>query len=176
MQEAIKEVAADSPKVKFTPENLSRFWSKVYKDGPIIIPELGSCWMWTSTRNKAGYGVIGISQKNYLTHRLSWEIQNGTIPKDLLVLHKCDNPSCINPEHLFLGTDADNVCDKMNKGRHRKRSGEATGTAKVTKEQVIEIRERFAQGGIHHSQIAKEFGLSRMAVSFIVRRRTWKHI
>lgn len=102
-----------------------RFWEKVNKDGPVPThcPELGPCWLWTASTKggKWRYGVISQTGKHdslLLAHRVSWEIHNGPIPEGSLALHKCDNPSCVNPAHLFLGTFADNTKDMLEKGRH----------------------------------------------------------
>jgi hypothetical protein len=97
-----------------------RFWSKVNKDGPIH-PLLGTaCWVWTRARTGFGYGKIGRGLRERRTidaHRLSWEIHHGPVPPGLHVLHKCDNPPCVRPEHLFTGTRSDNMSDAESKGR-----------------------------------------------------------
>ena len=90
-----------------------RLWEKTDK--------AGSCWIWVGTTNRDGYGNIGIdNKKTALTHRVAWMVTHGPIPVDLCVLHRCDNPRCVNPDHLFLGTQADNMRDMMLKGRSRK--------------------------------------------------------
>ena len=95
-----------------------RFWHKVDKipgKGP-----KGDCWEWTGSLNNDGYGKIVVKEKIKLAHRISWEISFGEIPKEICVLHKCDNPSCVNHNHLLLGTQADNIVDRDKKGRCKK--------------------------------------------------------
>lgn len=114
----------------------SRFWPKVDKSG--------DCWMWTAAKIPTGYGRLRRSKKDdgwAYAHRVSWEIHNGPIPSGLCVLHKCDNPPCVNPEHLWLGTMADNMRDRDRKGRQARgrRMAESTGKRKLTEQQAIEI-------------------------------------
>lgn len=95
---------------------VERFWAKVDKSGPVPEhrPELGQCWVWTANAIPKGYGLFG---RNRYAHRYSWEIHFGPVPGKLWVLHKCDNPSCVRPTHLFLGTARDNYADMRTKGR-----------------------------------------------------------
>jgi HNH endonuclease len=133
-----------------------RFWEKVEKtDG---------CWIWTGAKSEFGYGVIhdpasARAQKHKATHRLSWEMHNGPIPEGSYVLHRCDNPACVNPAHLFLGTLKDNTQDMLRKRRH---------LVKLTDEQVGELRNRYAAGGVSQTQLANEFGIAQTTVSRIL--------
>lgn len=105
-----------------------RFWAKVYTDGPTLahVAHLGQCWIWTAGRDKDGYGKIrDINNRDLRAHRVSWEIHNGPIPDGLCVLHHCDNPACVRPDHLKLGSHADNVADKV--ARHRSPFGARNG-------------------------------------------------
>lgn len=99
---------------------MERFWNRVKKDGPVILEELGPCWMWIGKTNKDGYGKIKLNGKTKLVHRVSFCLTHSEIPNGLMVLHKCDNPPCCNPAHLFTGTAADNANDRDFKGRQAK--------------------------------------------------------
>lgn len=151
---------------------LQRFWERVDKNGPIPshCPELGPCWVWTAGKHSFGYGVIsqGKGKTPHCTHRLSWQIHVGEIPGKFHVLHKCDNPSCVNPEHLWLGTATDNMKDMVAKGRQAK-----TG-AKLTWEKVRRLRARYAEGGMSLAELAIELAISKQTVRDIVRGVTWK--
>lgn len=94
-----------------------RFWPKVDKNGPVVRAELGPCWVWTGCQDDRGRGQISAPGGKVRVHRLAWTLCNGEIPGGSSVLHRCDNPRCVNPEHLFLGTQADNIHDMWSKGR-----------------------------------------------------------
>lgn len=147
-----------------------RFWAKVQKtDG---------CWLWTAYRNPAGYGMVPTSIRiPVLAHRASFLIATGIDPGEKCVCHNCDNPPCVNPDHLFLGTLADNNADMLAKGRYSggSRPGENSPLAKLTAEDVIRIRRdfRFHGGG---RKAAREFGVSAALISRIMLRQGWKHL
>jgi hypothetical protein len=151
-----------------------RFWSKVDKSN--------DCWVWTGCKNKKGYGVAGsgIIGGSKRAHRACWEYCNGKIPDGLGVLHKCDNPPCVNPEHLFLGTNQDNVDDRERKGRasnHLKGcAGEANGLAKLDEQEVIWIKRLLATGKMSHRAIARIFSVTAANISGIARGKTWGHL
>lgn len=147
---------------------LERFEAKV-----IPCPMTG-CWLWCgATRN---YGVMRIGQdgpgSRVSAHRLAWELFNGVIHNGLCVLHRCDVPQCVNPAHLFLGTVLDNNTDRTTKGRSGAARGEHHPSAKLTNEQVIEIRGM--RGSL--SSIARKFCVDKMLISRIKRRKSWGHI
>lgn len=147
-----------------------RFWNKVDKNGPIVRPELGPCWIWLGTKNKDGYGLVSHNKKSATTHRVSWELHNGPIPNKLQVLHRCDNPPCVNPAHLWLGTNGDNTRDAAQKGRHV-----AGQNRKVTENQVREIRARHAAGE-NRTNLGLEYGITKWAITDMVSRRSWSHV
>lgn len=158
---------------------VERFWSLVKKDGPIPAhrPELGPCWPWQG-RTKRKYGVLRVGSRNATAHRRVWELARGPIPDGLEVLHHCDNPPCCNPDHLFLGTQGDNIRDMVQKGRARSGGtrGETHGMAKLTEAQVRAIRGRYAGGGETLFTLAAEFGVTFSMIGMIVRRQSWKHV
>ena len=135
------------------------------------VVKTGSCWLWNSGNNKGGYGTINIDGKEIKAHRFSWIIYRGEIPDDKCVLHKCDVPACVNPAHLFVGTQLDNVRDCVQKGRHRLMRGEENGNAKITWKQVAEIRKIGSR--IPQTTLARQFGVSQRIISLVLRRQAW---
>lgn len=148
---------------------IDRFWSRV------DIRDDDECWEWRAGKKKGGYGSITISgTKQGIAHRVSWQIHNGPIPKGLCVLHKCDNRSCVNPRHLFLGTKADNSADMTAKGRRA--YGAQTNRTKLTDNDVIEIRRIREKDGLTYQKIADGFGIGISTVRSIICRETWTHL
>ena len=132
------------------------------------------CWLWRGTIH-FGYGKICINGKNCRAHRLSWERHNGPIPEGLLVCHKCDVRHCINPSHLFIGTQKDNIQDASQKGS--KPQGENHKNSKTTEATVLKIRIEYDQM-VEKSQreLAKKYRMSQSAIWQIVTKKTWRHI
>lgn len=148
-----------------------RFWDKVDKSGG---PD--ACWPWGGSRGARGYGQFALThEKMVSTHRYAYQIAVGDIPAELWVLHRCDNPPCCNPAHLFLGTPTDNVHDMMRKGRDRQPLGSQHGCAKLTEDDVWLMR-LMRQGGIPLHMIAAHFWISQGAASAIVRGKKWRHV
>jgi len=149
-----------------------RLWAKVDVKGP------NECWPWLRYTDFFGYGQIydGRKYRAVPAHRIVWELMYGVIPDGICVCHHCDSPSCCNPEHLFLGTRADNSHDAMQKGRLYRPVGELCTRSKLTVEQVLEIRRRYSTGKVSQPRLATEFGVGKSAVNRAIRRETWKHI
>ena len=147
---------------------VSRFWSKVHVSDP------SSCWEWTGAKKFGGYGEIGHEGKNKSAHRLAYEFANGPIPEGLFVCHRCDNPACVNPSHLFVGTQLENALDCVEKGRMPR--GNNRAFSKLTDSQVLEIRARYSSGSVYQADLASEYGVSESNISAIVRRVKWKHL
>lgn len=143
----------------------SRFWAKVDKTD--------SCWLWTAGKFGTGYGAIVVSRKVEKAHRISWELAHGPVPDGLYVLHKCDVRSCVNPEHLFLGSQGDNIRDAVSKGRHvaPALAGERNPSARLTAQQVQAIRESTDTGVV----LSRRFGISRSTVSSVRRQQSWRN-
>lgn len=135
------------------------------------IPEPNSgCWLWTGPVDDSGYGRFRVNGPRMRTHRLSYELHKGPIPKGLFVCHRCDVPGCVNPDHLFLGTCAENIADRDNKDRQVK--GAASPWSKLTSEQALAIR---ADSRTHRA-IAVEYGVSHNIVGQIKRGEAWRHL
>ena len=148
---------------------MERFWSKVQKGEP------GECWLWTAGLRHGGYGQFRWDTGTTMqAHRVAFELTHGPIPDGQVVRHKCDVPGCCNPAHLELGTTADNNRDRDERGRGAK--GGARGHARLTDEQVVEIRARYAAGGVSLRVLPMDYPLSSVVIGKIVRGETWKHV
>lgn len=164
---------------------MKRFWNKVRKTR--------GCWIWTSAITDRGYGVFQIGDRTVRAHRYAWELSTGEDPGDLFVCHSCDNPRCVNPRHLFLGTHQDNMDDKKRKGRasrqgpikpaqgvlngarkypERLRRGEENPKAKLTSSQAAEIKS--SQDSL--KTLADRFGVSVSAIWCVRSGKTWRQI
>jgi len=152
----------------------TRFWAKVDRSG--------SCWAWTAGTDGRGYGMFWTGAATKRANRVAYERFVAPIPPGVNVPHRCDNPLCVRPDHLFLGTHADNVADRVSKGRSamgrtgwavHPPTGEKHHSAKLTNDQVAEIRERHARGETNVA-LAKQFGVSRSLIWRIVRNMNWR--
>lgn len=149
------------------------------------------CWVWEGTRNHKGYGVFLFGKRGRTgAHRASWQFHHGPIPEGKWVLHRCDNPACVNPDHLFLGDNAANVADKVAKGRCARMAGEQNpmwrafdkaargekvGGATLKEGDVREIR-RLSREGVSQNKLAMRFGVSQAQIWGILHRRSWRHV
>ena len=146
---------------------MKRFWSNVNKSE--------GCWHWMACVDDDGYGVFWFNGGNVRAHRMVYELEVGTIPDKMCVCHTCDNPGCVNPDHLFLGTPLDNTTDMIKKGRKTDSSGERNGASILTEGDVITIRGLLSEG-CKQAHIFKFLGISRQHVSEIALYKSWKHI
>lgn len=140
----------------------------------ISVNEANDCWEWQASLNTNGYGQFRFRNRPQQAHRVSWVLHHGEIPAGLYVLHKCDNPLCINPDHLFLGTQAENIADAMSKDRWRtpRPVGESHGNAVMTEDDVRAIRASSEPS----RRIAKRYGVTQSAIQHIRKRRSWQHV
>lgn len=145
------------------------FWSKVQ------INPGNSCWEWTGCLNSKGYGCIGLNGKVRLAHRAMLEYLHGEIPPKMVGMHACDNPKCVRPSHLSIGTHQQNMADMRAKGRGKSVVGEQHHNQRVAPSDVIKARQMHA-AGIKESEIAKQLGMTAENVWQIVHRRTWSHL
>lgn len=154
--------------VELTGDQISNFWKKV------PVGSNDSCWNWKASLSNKGYGEFRIHPKGkQKAHRISWILTFGQIPNGLFVCHKCDNPACVNPYHLFLGTATDNMRDMYAKGRGWMPKGELNPKAKLTSGQVVQIRNLYEEG-LTQVKIASMFGVTQGMIGFIVRGEAWK--
>lgn len=138
-----------------------------------FIPEPNTgCWIWLASRHPQGYGTFGIDGKVYYAHRVSWLIYRGDLPLGMKVCHSCDNEWCVNPEHLWLGSQAENVADSVLKGRARRPQGEEHASAKLTEQDILSIRRDIRP----RSEIAAEYGCTKENIGMIKSGKTWRHV
>lgn len=184
-----------------------RFWEKVNKNGRVVREELGPCWEWTGALDASGYGSIGLGDRTVgRASRVSYEIHYGPLASAECALHRCDNPACVNPAHLFKGTQKDNALDREAKGRlvhhrgdahwtrskperlargdraglrvHPERApmGERNRHAKLTEELVRSLRKEYAATKSEYAVLGKKYGVTAGTVGKIIRRDIWKHV
>ncbi len=150
---------------------MDRFWSKVEKSE--------DCWNWTGAKSSFGHGRFKIDGKLYSPHRLVYEWKYGKIPKDMMICHHCDNPSCVKLEHLFLGTRSDNMKDAYRKGRITYFTahlfGEKHGGSKLTEKQVAQIREEYKKGNTTYRKLGKKYDIDYSTIGKIIRGKRWMH-
>lgn len=143
--------------------DINNFWRKIEKTN--------DCWLWRANICRK-YGHVKFKGKTYLAHRFMWEINFGKIPQNLFVCHHCDNPICVNPAHLFLGTHTDNMRDMYKKGRGPKRDSQNSGVHKLTWDTVYLIRQ--SHPALSCAELGRQYGVSTSLISLIVRNKIWK--
>lgn len=143
------------------------------------VNESTGCWEWTGKKNADGYGRFGLNRRIWLAHRLSYAMHLAAIPEGMVVRHRCDNPACINPDHLLLGTHADNVADMISRGRanfstlSQYRHGETNPNAKLSAADAAEIRRRYVPRVCTQKQLAREYGVCVGNIQSIVLGKSW---
>jgi hypothetical protein len=148
-------------------KDITRFNSKYVRGAD------DECWEWSAAKNK-GYGVINIKKNIYQSHRLALYLATGEW--GVCACHKCDNPSCVNPSHLWWGTKGDNNRDCIEKGRGNKPKGVEASKSKLTEQQVLDIRRIYAEGKTSHRKLAVEYGIDHRSIGRLIKNKNWKHI
>ena len=156
----------------YTDAELKAFWALVDKNGPVPThcPELGPCWVWRGVKISTGYGSFCSGNVKRLAHRVSYHLAKGDLQSQLKVSHKCDNRVCVRPDHLFQGTQSDNMQDAQSKGRTRG----IFAPSKLSWEKVREIRKLHAQGDGGYVALGKKFGINTYHVRDIIKNISWK--
>jgi len=157
--------------MRLSVEDRSRFRSRYEPDIKT------GCWEWQASRNKDGYGRLKIGRYDELAHRVSYTIHSGSIPQGRIVCHSCDNPGCVNPKHLWLGSCGDNTQDMMRKGRHRcaGSAGDSNPRAVLSEKDAMQVIDLIKRG-LNNKQIAARFGVAHSTISCIRRGKSWKHL
>jgi hypothetical protein len=159
---------------KLTQNFFERHGGKIDFAGP------DRCWLWTAAKKVKGYGQVNVGGKNRRAHREAYEAVNGPIPDGLVVRHKCDAPACVNPDHLELGTNADNTRDMMERGRNRcgRLKGSAHAMSKLAEVDIHHIRAAyvFRHPELGSTALGRKHGVSRATIGLIVSRKIWRHI
>lgn len=143
---------------------------------PKIKVDGNRCWLWVAGKDGCGYGTVMFRGKVHRAHRVSYILHVGEIQPGMVILHICDNPACVNPDHLRLGTQADNVKDCETKGRGNHPAGENCGKSKLTLEQVRLIRSLHREGKRTYAELAKEFKTSKSNIGYILSGDTWREM
>ncbi len=156
--------------MKITKEVGVRFWEKVNTSG------IDNCWLWNGCKDGQGYGMFWLEGRSHRAHRVAYILWNKIENIDLDACHRCDNPGCVNPRHIFLGTHLDNMLDREAKGRNNPPKGEKQGSSILTEDAVRDIRSRATGVRGNRTSLAKEYGVHVDTIGHIVKRKSWKHI
>ena len=152
----------------------SRSLDERFREKYTLEPNTG-CWLWTGYANQDGYGLIKVDGRVFRAHRVAWQLAGLKISDGLHVLHRCDNPPCVNPAHLFLGTPLDNARDRDSKGRKNSATGESVHTAKLTAAVVVAIRQELADGATTRA-VSRKYGIGWSTAKDIKAKKTWRSV
>lgn len=155
---------------RIAPNTEQSFWANTDRSDP------AACWEWHGALFTDGYGTIKFKGRQWRAHRLAYFLTHPAANQTLCVLHRCDNPPCCNPAHLFLGTKTDNAKDRQQKGRTSRLFGESHGLSKLKTESVLQMRKLYSDKIATQYELASAFGVSQSTVSDIIRRVAWPHI
>lgn len=147
-----------------------RFWEKVK------ILSKNACWEWQAGKFHYGHGQFSLKRKNFKAHRISYILTKGSIPNGKCVLHKCDNPPCCNPSHLYVGTQKDNAQDRKKRGRQNSQKGSKHSQCIFDEKIVLKIRKSFSGKRGEYGSIAKKYGVDRKTIFNLITKRSWNHI
>lgn len=147
----------------------SDFWGKFKKQ-----PD--GCWEFFGCKSSDGYGLLTFQGRPEKAHRLSYKLAVGEIPIGMVVCHKCDNPPCGNPDHLFIGTQSDNIADRVSKGHEADHKGVKNGRAKLNDSEILRIRNSHDRGEHTKKELADKYGVSDVLIGMIVKRKIWRHV
>lgn len=159
--------------MNFDKKLIDAFWKKTKPNNKKIWNET-CCIEWTYILSAGGYGSFSYDGKTYRSHRLSWMMEHGEIPEGMYICHHCDNPKCVNVNHLFLGTPKDNTADKFSKNRGNLPQGEEHWKSKLTKKDVFKIRRLYKNKKFKQVELGEMFGVTQAQISYIVNDIFWK--
>lgn len=152
---------------------LARFWKKVQVTR---VDDVDRCWPWMGALHGLGYGLFRRASGPVVrAHRFSWEAEHGPIPASMAICHKCDNPQCVRPSHLFLGTIAENNADRERKGRGAQPKGERHGNAKLSAAAAVAVRAALERKTATRRQLAEQYGVSKTAIAAVATGKLWRH-
>lgn len=159
------------PLPKLSSTQASKFWSHV------TVANKKDCWPWLRAKLDSGYGVVGFNYKTYLAHRIAYSLQNNVgVPYKKVVAHKCDNPTCCNPHHLFLTDQSGNLADMRSKNRGNQPIGSRIWSCRLTPKQVVAMRAEHVPWVISYAVLAKRYGVPRGTIQAVIERKSWKYL